>query len=381
MKIRTDPQTGVKVRQLTDARCHSHHLYFTNSGLLSDGNLLICSHRDNAANYWRVDPDSGEMRQVSDFSPADDPDLLTGFVNPRRDEVYLFSDRTLLGMDVESGSCRRLAEVEDGFVAGNLSCTSDGRTVCFVEREDLSGRINVDLRNGYVGFRETFEARPHCRIRAVDLESGHVRTLHEDDRWLGHCNTSPADPDTLTFCHEGPWTRLQRLWAMTISTGEVRQLRPQTPPDEAIGHEYWFADGSRVGYHGWLNPKTHLFGHVDPDGSDRKEYPWSGRSMHFHSIDETLIVGDGFPQAPWLHLWALREGKYIGPKALLKHRGSFHVQLLHVHPRMFRAADGQVRILFTADPQGYGNVYLVDVPDFDSLPDLSELSAGSVPGL
>jgi len=54
---------------------------------------------------------------------------------------------------------------------------------------------------------------------------------------------------------------------------------------------------------------------------------------------------------------------------LAVHRGSFHVQILHVHPRMFAGRDGQIRVLYSADPQGYGNVYVADVPEFESLPE------------
>jgi oligogalacturonide lyase len=41
------------------------------------------------------------------------------------------------------------------------------------------------------------------------------------------------------------------------------------------------------------------------------------------------------------------------------------VQRLQVHPRF--SVDG-LQVVFTADPDGYGNLYLVDVPDFDGLP-------------
>ncbi|NLD43281.1 MAG: oligogalacturonide lyase, partial [Chloroflexi bacterium] len=47
-------------------------------------------------------------------------------------------------------------------------------------------------------------------------------------------------------------------------------------------------------------------------------------------------------------------------------RGSFHTQRVHVHPT-FNSAGTQVA--YTADPQGYGQVFLVDIPDFGSLPD------------
>jgi oligogalacturonide lyase len=54
-----------------------------------------------------------------------------------------------------------------------------------------------------------------------------------------------------------------------------------------------------------------------------------------------------------------------GPQILCKHRGSFHVQKIHVHPRF--TPDG-TQVLFTSDMSGYGNLYMVEVPEFESLP-------------
>ena len=51
---------------------------------------------------------------------------------------------------------------------------------------------------------------------------------------------------------------------------------------------------------------------------------------------------------------------------MLDHRGSFHAQILHVHPRF--SPDGS-QILFASDATGYGNLHLIDTPDFDALPD------------
>ncbi len=49
-----------------------------------------------------------------------------------------------------------------------------------------------------------------------------------------------------------------------------------------------------------------------------------------------------------------------------EHRGSFHTQQVHVHPHVY--ANG-TKVLYTADPQGYGQVNIVDVPAWDDLPD------------
>lgn len=42
-----------------------------------------------------------------------------------------------------------------------------------------------------------------------------------------------------------------------------------------------------------------------------------------------------------------------------------HIQQTHVHPRF--SPDGSY-VIFTSDVSGYGKVYKVDVPEFDSLP-------------
>ncbi len=86
--------------------------------------------------------------------------------------------------------------------------------------------------------------------------------------------------------------------------------------------------------------------------------------MHFHSNDLSLIVGDGGRHHPYLLLWRFKDGRFEGPRTILHHRGSFHIQRVHVHPRM--SPDGK-QILFTCDPNGYGNMCLIDVPEFDAL--------------
>jgi oligogalacturonide lyase len=57
------------------------------------------------------------------------------------------------------------------------------------------------------------------------------------------------------------------------------------------------------------------------------------------------------------------------------HRGSFHVRLVRVHPRMFRRPDGRTCVLYTSDHNGYGNVFLAEVPAFEDLPPVPQKDA------
>jgi oligogalacturonide lyase len=373
MEMRTfsDPQTGTKITQLTRHHAHSHHLYFTNSGLWDQGRrLLIASHRGDCENLFSIELATGALRQLTDSGPQDRPRLQGTFVNPCRDEAYFVHGGALQAVDLRGGGLRELYRQPDGYNARSFSCTADGRLICMAVCEDLSGRIRMDLGHGYVGFAEYSAARPHCRIVAIPTDGGEARVLFEEQFWLNHVNTSPGLANVLTFCHEGPWKQVdQRMWTLDVATGQVQPLRPQKPA-ETIGHEYWFADGRHVGYHGTDVDGVHLFGVIAHDGSGCREWPFPHGSFHFHSIDERLIVGDGHRETPHLLLWRLTDGAYEGPRVLLTHRGSWHVQFLHVHPRMFADADGRVRIVYTADPQGYGNVYVAEVGDFDALPPL-----------
>ena len=62
----SDPVTGVKVKQLTDYKGHSHHIYFTNRGWYHGGRkLLIASDRENETNLFSIDLETGELVQLT----------------------------------------------------------------------------------------------------------------------------------------------------------------------------------------------------------------------------------------------------------------------------------------------------------------------------
>ena len=369
-----DLETGVKSRQLTDHKAHSHHLYFTNSGWYDDNQrLLFGSDRGGAGNLYSLDLRSGEFRQLTDL---DEPrgtgsgSFQSTSVNPRRAEAYFWRQGRLFAIDLDTLEERLLYTVTAGFRGGGqTNVTADGAYVCVNIGQDMSDRFRMDLGAGYVGMAEYWAARPRCQVLRIPTQGGEAAVVWEEESWIGHINTSPTRPNLLTFCHEGPWHKVDhRIWMLDLDTGDAWKLRP-TAPMERVGHEYWFTDGEHVGYHGWTEGGSAFHGAVRYDNTAVGEYPLSHTSMHFHSNDLNLIVGDGNRNLPKLLLWRLSETGFEGPRVLLRHRGSFHIQAVHVHPRV--SPDGS-QILYTTDARGYGNPHLVDIPDFDSLPPLED---------
>jgi oligogalacturonide lyase len=369
--------TGVTITQWTDYSSHSFHIYFTNNSFYGDNKMLFCSDRENVTNLYSMDLTSGEFIQMTDLERGGPAKLQGTFLHPQGHEAYFNYNRSIVGLHLQSMEERVLYTVPDGYNLGGMSCTADGQWVCFTISEDLSNRFATDMSNGYLGFEEYFEAKPHCMILAVSTVDGTVRTLLEERLWLGHVNTSPTQPNLLSFCHEGPWNLIDhRIWVMDISTGRYWKVR-NGQPNEYVGHEYWLADGIHIGYHGFTNSlddeEGKIIGSVRYDNTDQRDYSFPFQNMHIHSNDMDFVVGDGQQTSAYngpqyqdtLQVWRNNGEQFEGPRILCKHRGSFHSQSLHVHPRL--SPDGK-QVLFTSDRNGYGNVYTVDVPNFDSLP-------------
>jgi oligogalacturonide lyase len=369
LSICKDPVSGAAVRQLTNYKGHSNHFYFTYPCWYNDGRKIVFfSDRENRTNLFGVDLESGAITQLTDLDPA--KGTIHGLSkSPVREEIYFYHGATLTALDLDTLDPRPLYTRPEGFVGGSANATADGRFICTGHSEDLSDRFPVDLGHGYVGFREIWEARPHSMVVKVPIDGGPSEIVYEEDYWLGHINASPKLPHIVTFCHEGPWRDVEnRIWGLNLETGEAWQIRPNAP-GEAIGHEYWMSDGEHIGYHG-VTADGPVYGAIRYDNADQVEAPFHGHCWHFHSHMLELVVGDGDRDDPYLLLWRFRDGQFEGPKVLVWHRGSFHIQRVHLHP-CFNAEGTQV--VYTADPQGYGQVFVVDIPDFDTLPDRSSL--------
>ena len=366
-----DPISGVTVQQLTDYKGHSHHFYFTNPGwYANDTKVLFASDRNNRTNLYGLDLISGEITQLTDLEPVPLPrevEFLRACVSAQNNEAYFWHEYDLMALDLATLETRLLYTMPTGFDVSMINVTADGRYVCASISEDMSDRFPVDLLRGYVGFRETWEAKPLSRVMRVAVDGSGADVLWEEHYWVGHVNTSPTQPHLLTFCHEGPWHLVDnRIWGLDMSSGKVWPLRPREEEGETVGHEYWHADGIHISYHGHKPNGHKFFGQMRYDGSEQQEYDFPFVTGHIHSNDFRLIVGDG---GKVVRLWQWTGNGFANPKVLCQHRSSMHIQQTHVHPRF--SPDGSY-VLFTSDVSGYGNVYRVTVPAISDLPDVVE---------
>lgn len=367
----TDPVTGASVKRLTSYRGNSNHLYFTNNCFYDNGKKIVFeSDRDNAQNLFSLDLESGEIEQLTDLPVKpypEEPALHEAFVDPVFDRCAFFADGKLFVIDLKTKEVRPIYELPEGHFHHIISISCDGKHV-------LTSIYTADdtVLKGDRSLRAIWKSDPTSKILRIDIETGECEVVYEEKSFIAHVNASPTDKDILTFCHEGPWAEVDhRLWILDMKDPTPKKLHP-CKPGECIGHEFWFADGSRVGYHGHDNGEK-ILGSLTTSGEDDRTYAFPFNTGHIFSLDGKLIVGDGgSASSVYLRLWTFEDGTYSEPVALCRHACSFKRQRAHVHPRI--TDDGR-SVLYTSDETGYEQIYLVTIPgDLKKLPPLSKVS-------
>ena len=377
----TDSVSGKQITRLTDYLGHSSTQYFTNDFWPSESSFVFTSDRENSSNLFRYDLADKRIVQMTELHGEHRP---YGVYSRARGKLYFAYGPELFELDPWTLEQRPVHRIADGRVhTGMNAVTADGRYICTCVQEapDLRGAMHYNKSPDYL---EQYGRKPLSKIVRIDIDTGRVETVHEERYFVQHVNANPVDSGMLSFCHEGPWARIdQRIWGLEIDTGRVWKIRPQDERDAAIGHEYFLPDGRWIGYHGRRRPdeKMHFFGATRIDNSERYEIDFPHHCTHFISFGHEIFLGDGTPanvqpwfpsnQKPYLMLFKKEGDRYEGPRVLAYHRATFNEQ--NQHPHASFTPDGR-QVIYTSDMGGYSNVYLVSVDGFESLPTVEECS-------
>ena len=310
-EITTDPETGRKVRRLTDSLAHDahFHLLYFNMYYYGEGGkwLVFGASKDDSNGFYRMDiPDeTGELHARLLYQEKGLP-VLRSCLDPAGGEWFYFHrGSALCRMPSGGGEVEELFRLDDPSEQFSLvTVSSDGGRIAV----SVGPVVKVeDSKPGTYGtFHERFRKIAWSRIVEVEIESKEHRTLVERDFWISHLLYRPGHSDTVLFCREGPWREVdQRMWL--LRDGELRKVRPQAPED-ALGHEFWYPDGSRVGYHGRVPGKdgseVEIVGIWNAGTDEWREWgvPTAPKGL-FHtqvSPDMSHFISDGNAQEPYI---------------------------------------------------------------------------------
>ena len=300
-----DPDTGHRVVRLSDEP-GSQSLYFHQYAYTPDGrNLLITTPTGVSS----IDLQTQSIAKVVDGRVSL---LMTGRKTGR---AYYVKDGAVFATDPGTKASRVIAKVpahgsvvtvnaDETLLAGTITEGSvpDEPPPPASPPTSLGTNSRGQLgRDNYPGKGSMMERRLAARLPmqlfVVNTGTGEMKTILRSTDWLNHVQFSPTDPALLLFCHEGPWHKVDRTWAIRTDGTGLTQIHHRTMNMEIEGHEFFSADGRTIWYD-LQTPRSEVFwlaGYELATGKrtwyhlERSEW-----SVHFNqSSDGRLFAGDG----------------------------------------------------------------------------------------
>jgi len=383
-----DPHTGAKVRQLTDhPGADDYGWGYDLSGWYDDGRRLFFeSNRDPTATTG--DPASGSEPPTDDVFSIDlETEVITRITDiegwsigkkvaiAREDRsMFFLLDDEIVRLDLESLAVQEImCEASEGHILKSFDVNADESRMYVTEAEPLEVPENEDPRAWRL------DEVPLMRVLSVPLDGGQADVVFEGGgRWGTHLHASPTRPELFMHPIQGHWREIEdKLWVHNAETGERWSIR-STPGIGGVGHQSWQANGERVNYHAWDEDGNGFFGHARYDGTDHVEThvpaEIAAGGAHAHALGPDAFVTDGtigrptpvtdtHRAVPWLlyYRWNEAKGDYDGPRKLATLDWS-----AHPHPRI--TPDGSW-VQFNAAQGCSSSIYLVDIPEFEDLPE------------
>lgn len=338
--------------------------------------LLFTGHRSRDVYYilrsgpdgrgpgtvWAANIDTGKSRRIADV--------------PRGGIQTINADETLLAGVVEERpmNLQPGAGVRDPrFDQVNYAAVGpDGKTLTFAESKEV--RLNDRL-----------DAHIPMELFTINTRTGERRVIHRSTEWLNHLLFSPADPNLLMFCHEGPWHKVDRIWTILADGTGLTKIHTRTMNMEIAGHEFWAPDGKTIWYD-LQTPRGEDFWVAGYDiGTARRRWYHLTRnewSVHFNiSPDGRLFSGDGgdkemvahAPDGKWLYLFHPRgipdvAGLHAPNAGSLIEPGVFDSDRIldmskhdyRLEPNIHFTPDGKW-FVFRSNMEGHNGVYAVEL--------------------
>ena len=340
----TDPVTGARVHRLVAGPSEDDVVYYTHP-MWTQGmaHLLFNAARggqDKALHALRL----------SDGAVARVAPVVSGYAALARksDRVYYIDGRDVYACAVrdafgEAPMPERLASFpsEVKSPSGGISLGADEESLY----------IGVDL-----------EDEALWALMALDVTNGEWRTVTTLRFHIGHVQASPFEAGYVMFCHETGGFATQRTWV--IREGDLAP-RPmfKAPHDYWVTHESWWGP-DRIVFTVWPYddarkqiPHGLLSAPVESgEATEHARYP----AWHTHgSPDGRWIVGDDFDRNLWLVDTTANERRLLTQG----HLG----EGFDTHPHASFTPDGK-GVVFNSSHDGHADVFLVEIPEFESLP-------------
>lgn len=378
-----DPDTGHRVVRLTDEP-DSASFYFNVNSYTPDGNEMVYTTREGISvldlKTLKTRPVvRGKFRTIEAGHKT--PSIF--YIKPEERALYV--------TNIDTGETRKIASLPE---RGSISTINADETLAagtYVEGaqgQEYNGGAHgqqsqslVQPMNKGQMMEQRLAERLPLVLFTINLRTGEMKTLLHSTDWLNHLQFSPADPNLLLYCHEGPWQKVDRIWTIRTDGSHNTLVHKRTMFMEIAGHEFWGHDGKTIWFD-WQTPKGQDFwlAGYKVDTGERVGYHMQRNewSIHFNvSRDGELFCGDGgdpgqvahAPDGEWIYLFhpEMTKGDGINEPGFV-HPAVFHAERLvnmskhnyHLEPNVSFSPDKKW-VIFRSNMFGPTYVFAVEV--------------------
>jgi oligogalacturonide lyase len=364
-----DKETGHKVIRLINREGSNGSFYFNNNCFIpqkgSEGDIMVFSGSTPIGNQlFTVNLKTFKTEQLTNRRRVSGE-----MVCPKTREAFYNSGDSVFAVNVDTRQTRFVYAFPVGFGANASTVNADGTYLACAKSEgDTEKEILKQYPDKKDFFNRIYDAHILHTLYVVNIKTKELRQLHQENEWTNHLLFSPTDPDILSYCHEGPWEKNDRIWNINIKTGETKLMHIRTMNMEIAGHEFFSPTGNTE----WFDlqkPKGATFflsGINMKTGKEDRVYQMDRNewSIHFNvSKDEKTIIGDGgdpgqvakAPDGMWIYLFK-PEGDHLKSEKLVNMKNHNY----HLEPNVHFSPD-EKWVIFRANFEGPEQVYAVEI--------------------
>jgi oligogalacturonide lyase len=364
-----DKDTGHKVIRLVNREGTNGSFYFNNNCFLpqknNEGDIMVFYGSTAIGNQlFSMNLKTRKIEQLTNH-----PKIAGEMVCPKTRSAYYQSGDSVFAVNVDTKKNSLIYAFDPAFKGRAGTINADGTYLACVKATGEQEReIYAKYPEKHDYFQRIWAAHIEHVLYTVNIKTKEIKEIHRENEWTNHLLFSPTDPDILSYCHEGPWEKNDRIWNINIKTGKNTLMHVRTMENEIAGHEFFGVSGA----HEWFDlqkPKGKTFYLAAFDmktGKEDRSYQMDRNewSIHFNvSRDEKTFAGDGgdpgqvakAPNGEWIYLFKPDGDHFKSEKLVNMSHHNYHLE-----PNVHFSPD-EKWIIFRANFEGEEQIYAVEI--------------------
>ncbi|UEG53850.1 oligogalacturonate lyase family protein [Mucilaginibacter daejeonensis] len=363
-----DKDTGHKVVRLVSRPGGNSSFYFNNECFVpqkgTEGDIMVFTGgTTKGKQLFTINLKTKAVTQLTFRSKVSGE-----MVCPKTREAFYQCGDSIFAANVDTRKERFIYAFDPSFKGRVGTVNADGTYMACVK---AVGDQEREILKQYPEKRDFFQRIYNAHIEHVlyilDTRTKQLKEVNRENEWTNHLLFSPTDPNVLSYCHEGPWEKVDRIWNYNIATNRSILLHKRTMPMEIAGHEFFSPRGNTE----WFDlqkPKGQTFFLAGYDMATGKEKIYqmdrNEWSIHFNvTADEKLFCGDGgdpnqvakAPDGMWIYLFHPNGDRFRSEK-LVNMKNHYYKFEPNVH-----FSPDEKWVIFRANFEGHEEIYAVEI--------------------